>query len=721
MADAARPPYPNLSETEEFVRNLPHSVAETIVLIPPSGRPRATTYPSGAAADVAADLAAHQGTRNCYFHVNSLRPDCVNRKAKKEDIVAIRMLHVDIDDVGALSRIQSFAIEPTVTLFSGGGYQAFWFLKTPICDIQRAEELNKRIADLLGGDSCHNADRLMRLPGTLNVPDARKEAKGRVIAAAYLVREITDFGRTYDIATIEQALGVGQKVVGAAGREEHGTPIVWTADTLPVAVSDHIQDLIRFGDHVERPLGTAGATYPSRSEVVFRVACEIARAGGDENLIIGVLTNPENGVSASVLEKRNPADYALRQARQANRAVGDEWPQLSKAGRPLGTFPNALVALTRLNLRFEYDAFQNRQRVQGLAIQELTGNLPTTFAPIRVMVLHRWGFDPGKENIRDAAHTLCIENTVHPVRDYLAGLRWDGKPRVSTWLAQYLGAESTVLHSEIGEIVLVAAVRRVRKPGVKFDTILVLEGRQGSGKSTALTILAGDEHFSDQEILALDPKAQMEAVEGIWIYELGELQGLKKAETDRVKAFASRRVDRGRPAYARFREDRPRQTIFIGTTNDEQYLRDATGNRRFWPVKTGMIDLNALKRDRDQLWAEAAHLEAEGRALTLPEELWTTAAEAQEARMLDDPWLDFLRSARGRIEGGMERLASADALSGLNLSSERQDPYSAKRIVPMMRKLGWDGPKNIRIGGKVQRGYDRSTSLAVAPPDDEIF
>ena len=189
-----------------------------------------------------------------------------------------------------------------------------------------------------------------------------------------------------------------------------------------------------------------------------------------------------------------------------------------------------------------------------------------------------------------------------------------------------------------------------------------LEGEQGVGKSTAIKILAGPENFSDQNILTLDPKAQMELLEGVWIYELCELEGLSRADTSKVKAFASRSVDQGRPAYGRFKETRPRQAVFIGTTNDDKYLRDMTGNRRFWPVKVGKIDLEALQRDRDQLFAEAAICEEKGELLVLPEELWPAAQIEQEARLEDDPWMDILSKLHPSDldqVAGMVRVASS--------------------------------------------------------------
>jgi len=189
------------------------------------------------------------------------------------------------------------------------------------------------------------------------------------------------------------------------------------------------------------------------------------------------------------------------------------------------------------------------------------------------------------------------------------------------------------LNRAIGRKMLIAAVRRARKPGCKFDYIIVFEGLQGTGKSSVLCILAGDGNFSDAEILGMDKQDQQEAVQGIWIYEIAELEGLSKAEVTKVKLFASKTHDMARPAYGRHRVDRPRRCIFVASTNDDKYLRDTTGNRRYWPIKTPKIDLDGIARDRDQLWAEAALAEATGEALVIPEELWPEATAQQLARM----------------------------------------------------------------------------------------
>ena len=601
---------------------------------------------------------------------------------------------------------------PTVTVFSGGGFQAFWALGEPTEDLHRVERLNAALAHQLGGDNCHNIDRIMRLPGTINVPNAKKRKAGRQPALAHVVKDLTNWTRRYDLSDFDE----GRKSSPATTTQHHSgeRPLVpLSLENLPPTVPDWLRGVVVAGDDARMPMGTPDARYPSRSEVVWHASCEMARAGCSLEQIAGILLNPAYGISASVLEKRKSEDYAARQARRALEWLGSSWPDVSKSGRPLSTLRNSILAMRRLEVRFAFNQFSYRKTVQGFAIQEYQGELSDdACAVLRHAIIEKFGFDPGKENSRESAQTLSVENPFHPIRTYLDSLEWDGAPRIGSWLTAYMGAEPTPLNCAIGRIVLIAAARRIRTPGAKFDSILVLEGPQGGGKSTAIKILAGPENFSDQEILTLDPKAQMEALEGVWLYEICELEGLSRADTAKVKAFASRSVDQGRPAYARFKEARPRQTVFVGTTNDDKYLRDATGNRRFWPVKVAAVDLDALARNRDQLWAEAADWEAKDETTVLAEELWPAAQSEQEARVEDDPWLDRLEEltiAQEDIVGDFARVATSNLLEiDLAITPDRQQPFHTKRLASVMRKLGWEGPRAFRdVGGDVFRGYQR--------------
>jgi predicted P-loop ATPase len=181
--------------------------------------------------------------------------------------------------------------------------------------------------------------------------------------------------------------------------------------------------------------------------------------------------------------------------------------------------------------------------------------------------------------------------------------------------------------------------------------------------------------------------------------------------------FASRKVDRARPAYGRHRIDRPRRCIFIGSTNDDEYLKDTTGNRRFWPFTPGDIDVEALRRDRDQLWAEAVSIEAGGEELFIPEELWPEAQERQQSRMSSHPWEDRLLNltaihgatvVRVTNESGEEewRVGSDYIFTSLlSIPVDRLNEGHAKTLKGVMRKLGWTGPTKLRVGGTAVRGY----------------
>ena len=196
-----------------------------------------------------------------------------------------------------------------------------------------------------------------------------------------------------------------------------------------------------------------------------------------------------------------------------------------------------------------------------------------------------------------------------------------------------------------------------------------------------------------------------ELLAGVWLYEIAELSNIRRTDVEHMRSFVSRTVDRARKAYGHFRTDLPRTPIFFATTNDDEYLKQA--DRRFWPVKTTTIDIEALRRDRDQLWAEASAQEP-GASIVLQKELWGTAHVEQKAREEHDPWDDKLISVIGTIQEGEERASSVDLMEialGIHISKQRDIDY--KRLGRCMRRLGWDGPKALRINDKLQKGYSR--------------
>ena len=248
---------------------------------------------------------------------------------------------------------------------------------------------------------------------------------------------------------------------------------------------------------------------------------------------------------------------------------------------------------------------------------------------------------------------------IHPVREWLDKLVWDGVPRLETWLHVAFGAPKDSYHEAVGIKTLVAAVRRVRQPGAKFDHVMVLEGKQGRGKSRACAALFGQDWFTDNLSHDLSNKDAQQGMAGKWGLELAELNVLVRSTSQAAKAFFSRQVDYYRPPYGKAFVERPRQCIFIGTTNDADYLTDATGNRRYWPVACERAEVAWIAEVRDQLWAEAAKIEAEGETLWLEtEHLQRRATSQQASRLAEDVWTVNVRDWISRAFKKQVRIAN---------------------------------------------------------------
>jgi len=238
--------------------------------------------------------------------------------------------------------------------------------------------------------------------------------------------------------------------------------------------------------------------------------------------------------------------------------------------------------------------------------------------------------------------TLCRvaqSNPYDPFREWLDSLSWDGVARLDGWLNRYCGVAESEYASIVGSRWLIGAVARTIQPGCKADHALVLCGGQGVGKSTALRVLAGDEYFRDS-IGRLDDKDSSFVLERAVIVELAELASMSKATNEVVKAYLSNSSEEARPAYGRDSREIIRRATFAGTTNNLQFLKDPTGNRRFWPVEVGTIDLGGLKAVRDQLWAEALHRYNEGGIWYPTQEEAKIIEAAQEAHLEDNPLLE---------------------------------------------------------------------------------
>ena len=244
--------------------------------------------------------------------------------------------------------------------------------------------------------------------------------------------------------------------------------------------------------------------------------------------------------------------------------------------------------------------------------------------------------------VAEAVQTIARENGFHPVRDYLENLVWDKASRIDVWLIEYLGCPDSQFIRAAGSRWLISAVARIFRPGCQADHVLLLEGPQGIRKSSALRALVGDDMFADH-IADLGSKDSRLDLLGKWVIEMSELVSMRRGEIERIKAFLTARVDHFRPPYGRRAVDVPRQSVFAASTNDGQPFVDATGNRRFWPVRCGEIDAAKIERDRDQLWAEAYHRYRQGEVWWLDtEELNLLARQEQEERYEPGVWDDLI-------------------------------------------------------------------------------
>ena len=288
-------------------------------------------------------------------------------------------------------------------------------------------------------------------------------------------------------------------------------------------------------------------------------------------------------------------------------------------------------------------------------------------------IIQRYKADPGIDNVQQALERACEANRFDPVLDYLNSLVWDGTPRLDRWLSTYMGADDTDLNRAQGRLVLIAAVRRVRRPGSSSIRSWCSKGRK---------VRASPVQSRCSPVKGISPIRRSSTSMTTSRWNCCEASGCmsvpslrrSKSEVDHVKAFASRTEDRGRPAYGRHVVKRPRRCVVFATTNNDRYLKSQTGDRRFWPVRTGRVDLDLLRRDRDQLFAEAAHLEAMGASLVLPSRLWDVARMEQEKRQEADPWEDALACIKGESLSGGRR-----GLTGRTGRTYR-DPTAALRF-----------------------------------------
>jgi len=327
---------------------------------------------------------------------------------------------------------------------------------------------------------------------------------------------------------------------------------------------------------------------------------------------------------------------------------------------------------------------------------------------------------PSKNMVWDAVHWVASHQSYHPVKTFLTNtVEWDGKPRISKLLERYAGATITDANRELRErqsrAILLAAVSRVMSPGCMHHVLPVLIGKQGCGKSSFIRILATHpDWYSDTPLdLRTSARDALMMIRGVWLYEIAELRSFQGTSSESVKAFISSSHDRYRAPYARSLVTVPRQVAFIGTSNSLE-LRDRTGSRRFWPIPVESPDLDALKRDRFQLWAEAyAIYSLTNEPYHIDEaDLQAQLADEADKYTTSDPW-EHKVAAFARLPQ-IETFQIWEVLEHIGIPVASQSQRQVLRVARILRAIGATSNR-VRIDGERKRLWGLSKAVPVGP------
>jgi predicted P-loop ATPase len=381
----------------------------------------------------------------------------------------------------------------------------------------------------------------------------------------------------------------------------------------------------------------------------------------------------------------------------------------SESGKLLPVLANAHRALQldpALKDGFAFDEMLRAVMMMHPIGEPLSAMEPEPLRDVDVTVATAWLQHAGLAQIstrvvHDAAIMRAHECAYHPLRDYLDRLKWDGTPRINVWLTTRLGADLTPYSQAIGRMFLIAMVARIFEPGCQADYMVIFEGPQGELKSSACRVLGGA-YFSDNLPDVTAGKDVSQHLRGKWLIEVAEMHAMGKVEAAQLKAFITRTTERYRPSYGRLEVIEPRQCVFIGTTNKDNYLRDETGGRRFWPVKCGSIDIDGLVADRDQLFAEAVVRYREGVSWWPAKDFEREHIEPEQAQRYEsDPWEENIENwlaEQTKVKAAAMEVAKVTvgqvAKEALNFPTSRIGTNDARRIAAAMITLGWRRESN---------------------------
>ncbi len=672
------------------------------------------------------------------------------------------------EDVAAI--LAALPLPPSMVVHSGGGYHAYWLLDEWCADVQRAERACsawQAAAIAAAGrrgwhvDDTSDAPRVLRVPGTQNYkaaeprpvvlecaadpprysiedleriasPAAEPAAPSAAPSAAPPPDKVAD--EPVDLAAVREALSRARrsKAHGGEREREQAELLGRVLDGKPLAEPGE--------RHRARVRAVGLVAYWVPAGTPWEAALEVLRPCllatplvGDETFEAAV--EKTRLLYESSMRSRALADERRRADAEAFKRLSDKLgaaPRAAEVAEAGGDWMDLLVLAKdgvrgcELNARLLLDCapevagtiawndFSKQVEVRG---GPLAGVHPSSLPGAATEWLQRhYAFRGGEQLVRGALARVARASSYDPVAEYLGELAWDGVPRIDEFLEQCFGAvEDPRYVRAVSRRWLIGLVARALRPGGEMQNVLVLEGRQGCGKTRGLRALVGDRYYLGTS-LRLGEKDFMQAISGAWLVELAELASLRRADTEKVKQFITERVDKFRPPYAAAVEEFPRRCVFVGTTNESEYLTDRTGNRRYWPVRVRRVDVDEVARVRDLVLAEAvAAFRAGERWWLLDDEAEMAEAEAEERlgesgveSAIERWWYGEAPARRPR------RLTLLDVADlALHLPADRVDHVVRSEVGHAMSRLGF-ARRRPRESGERVRYYEPTAEMLSA-------
>ena len=423
------------------------------------------------------------------------------------------------------------------------------------------------------------------------------------------------------------------------------------------------------------------------------------------------------GMASAVKDWRKLVKEAAPRPQHRQQDSGSVWDKLTTTedDKPHNTLENVTTILeadAHWVGMIRYCQFGGRVLLRGKSIRDVDES------EIALWIAKEYGIQATTVRVAEAARVVADRNAFHPVLEWLDGLEWDGIERLPKMLSDLFGVQDDDLTRAMGRCFMISAIARVRKPGCKVDTTLVLTGPQGAKKSTAFRALAGSAWFRDT-MMDIRNKDAYQQLQGVWIYELAELDSIRGRDNSAIKTFLATQEDHYRPSYGRNTVDQKRQCVFVGTTNESTFLNDKTGSRRFWVrAVTGLIDVDGIKSIRDQLWAEADHRYGSGEVWWLDAATDSARAEDAEQYEHEDPWVEPITAWLGGHHRA--QVTVGEVLQDvLKLRPHEQDRIKGMRIAAILAGLGWEKggrPRLGEVGDDGRKKKVRAWTRPSAPP-----